>query len=144
MNEDRPWISADAVVFDMHGRLLLIRRKHEPFQGSYAFPGGFVEAGETTEAAALRELKEETGIDGQDPQLIGVYSQPGRDPRHHVVTIAYLFFVESAQDVAGDDAAAAAFHQDWASLSLAFDHDRILKDALELRARLHATLGKHG
>jgi 8-oxo-dGTP diphosphatase len=144
MNEDRPWISADAVVFDMHDRLLLIRRKNEPFKGQHAFPGGFVEDGETTEAAALRELQEETGIIAQDPQLIGVYSQPGRDPRHHTVTIAYLFFVESGQPVAGDDAAAAEFRKDWAELPLAFDHSRILKDAIDLRARLHATLGKHG
>ncbi len=144
MNEDRPWLSADAVVFDMHERLLLMRRKHPPFQGCYAFPGGFVEVGETTEAAALRELKEETGIVAEDPQLIGVYSQPGRDPRHHTVTIAYLFFVESAVPVAGDDAAQAEFRRDWAELSLAFDHGQILKDALALRARLHAIRGTHG
>jgi 8-oxo-dGTP diphosphatase len=144
MSEDRPWISADAIVFDMHDRLLLVRRKYEPFQGCYAFPGGFVEVGETTEATALRELKEETGIEAQDPQLIGVYSKPGRDPRHHTITIAYLFFVETAEPVAGDDASAAAFHDDWQALTLAFDHNYILKDALELRARLHATLGKHG
>jgi 8-oxo-dGTP diphosphatase len=144
MSEDHPWISADAVVFDLHDRLLLIRRKHQPFKGLHAFPGGFVELGETTEAAALRELKEETGIDAEDPQLIGVYSNPERDPRHHVVTIAYLFFVESAEPVAGDDASAAEFRHDWASLPLAFDHEHILKDAIALRARLHATLGTHG
>ena len=144
MNEDRPWISADAVVFDMHERLLLVRRKYPPFEGCYAFPGGFVELGESTEAAALRELEEETGIVGEDPQLIGVYSQPGRDPRHHTVTIAYLFFVESAAPVAGDDAASAEFRSDWAKLSLAFDHEHILKDALALRMRPHATLGTHG
>jgi 8-oxo-dGTP diphosphatase len=144
MSEDRPWITADSVVFDMHDRVLLIRRKHEPFKGLYALPGGLVELGETTERAALRELKEESGIDAEDPQLIGVYSHPERDPRHHVVTVAYLFFVESAEPFAGDDAAEAEFRHDWASLPLAFDHTHILKDAIELRARLHATLGKHG
>jgi 8-oxo-dGTP diphosphatase len=144
MNQDRPWISADCVVFDMHGRLLLIRRKYEPFQGAFALPGGFMDVGEAIEATAIRELKEETGIDGEDPQLIGVYSKPGRDPRHHTVTIAYLFFVESAAAAAGDDAATAEFRDDWAHLALAFDHNQIVKDALELRARLHATMGKHG
>ncbi|HEX3486487.1 MAG TPA: NUDIX hydrolase [Micropepsaceae bacterium] len=144
MNEDRPWISADSVVFDTHDRLLLIRRKNEPFQGSFALPGGFMELGETTQETAMRELKEETGIEAQDPQLIGVYSKPGRDPRHHTVTIAYLCFVEPVEPMAGDDAAAAEFRSDWADLTLAFDHNLILKDALALRARLHATLGKHG
>src|SRR5690242_18270120 len=86
MSQDRPWISADAVVFDTRDRLLLIRRKNEPFRGAYAFPGGFVEVGETTEAAARRELKEETGIDADQPRLIGVYSDPHRDPRHHTIS----------------------------------------------------------
>jgi 8-oxo-dGTP diphosphatase len=144
MNENRPWISADSVVFDTHDRLLLIRRKNDPYQGCYAFPGGFMELGETTQETAMRELKEETGIDVQDPQLVGVYSKPDRDPRHHTVTIAYLFFVEPVIPAAGDDAATAEFRSDWADLALAFDHNLILKDALELRARLHATLGKHG
>ena len=67
MNEDRPWIAADCVVFDTHDRLLLIRRKNEPFKGCYAVPGGFVEVSETTEVAALRELKEETGLKRKTP-----------------------------------------------------------------------------
>jgi len=138
MEQDRPWISADAVVFDSRDRLLLIRRKNEPFRGCYAFPGGFVEVGETTESAAKRELKEETAIDADNPRLIGVYSDPHRDPRHHSITIAYLFFVDDAVPVAGDDAAAAEFVADWAFLTLAFDHNTILKDALNLRARAPA------
>jgi 8-oxo-dGTP diphosphatase len=135
MNQDRPWISVDAVVFDSRDCLLLIRRKNEPFRGAYAFPGGFVEVGETTEAAARRELKEETGIDADKPRLIGVYSDPHRDPRHHTISVAYLFFVDEAAPCAGDDAAAAEFVEDWKNLSLAFDHDRMLQDALELRSR---------
>jgi len=138
MEQDRPWISADAVVFDSRDRLLLIRRKNEPFRGCYAFPGGFVEVGETTESAAKRELKEETAIDADNPRLIGVYSDPHRDPRHHSITIAYLLFVDDAVPIAGDDAAAAEFVADWASLTLAFDHNTILKDALDLRARAPA------
>jgi 8-oxo-dGTP diphosphatase len=80
MNKYRPWVAADCVVFDTHDRLLLIRRKNELYKARYAFPGGFVELGETTEAAALRELKEETGLDAEDPRLSGVCSKPDRDP----------------------------------------------------------------
>jgi 8-oxo-dGTP diphosphatase len=80
MNEDRPWVAADCVVFDTLDGLLLIRRKNEPFKGCYAFPGGFVEVGETTESAALRELKEETGLEAEDPRLIGVFKARPRSP----------------------------------------------------------------
>src|SRR5689334_24954449 len=109
MKPETPLIAADAVVFDDTGGVLLIRRKNPPFQGQYALPGGFVELGETTEAAALRELKEETNVDAREPELIGVYSGPNRDPRHHCISIAYLVFVHEAKPVAGDDAAGAEF-----------------------------------
>src|SRR5690606_25444502 len=83
-----PALTADCVVFDGEGRLLLIRRRNEPYAGRYALPGGFVEAGERVEAAALRELKEETGVAGEIERLIGVYSDPERDPRGHTVSVA--------------------------------------------------------
>src|SRR5215471_12909073 len=109
MERNRPWLAADSVVFDDAGAVLLIRRKNPPFQGMFALPGGFVEAGETTEAAALRELKEETGIEGHSPRLIGVYSDPNRDPRHHTISAVYLVELGSYEVKAGDDAAAAEF-----------------------------------
>jgi 8-oxo-dGTP diphosphatase len=143
VKHDQPWIAADCVVFDAQDRLLLIRRKNPPFQGQYALPGGFVELGETTEAAALRELKEETGIDAREPELIGVYSDPNRDPRHHCISTAYLVFVHEAKPIAGDDAAAAEFVDKWNELTLAFDHEKIVQDALQTRARLRASMG-HG
>src|ERR1700758_619847 len=133
MQADRPWISTDCVVFDEYGRVLLIRRKNDPFQGHYAFPGGFIEVGETAENAALRELKEETGIEANNLHLIGVYSDPKRDPRHHSITVAYLVSVQDQAAKAGDDAAAAEFVQDATKEKLAFDHDIILRDALRLR-----------
>ena len=134
MQHDRPWISTDSVVFDERGRVLLIRRKNDPFKGRYAFPGGFIEVGETAETAALRELKEETGIEADNLRLIGVYSDPKRDPRHHSITVAYLVSVEGQTPTAGDDAAAAEFVHDATKEKLAFDHDVILRDALRLRA----------
>jgi len=131
---ERPWLAVDAVVFDDIGRVLLIRRKYSPFQGHFALPGGFVELGETTEAAVLRELKEETGIDGASPRLIGVYSDPTRDTRHHVVSIAYLVAPKSYDVRGGDDASDAEFVENWREKSLAFDHDQIISDALHVAA----------
>ena|SRR5215472_12818410 len=133
MEHDRPWLAADSVVFDDAGAVLLIRRKNPPFQGLLALPGGFVEVGETTEAAALRELKEETGIDGFAPRLVGVYSDPKRDPRHHVIGIVYLVQAKSYDVKAGDDAAAAEFVAYWQREPLAFDHQQILADALQMK-----------
>lgn len=135
MPQDQPWIAADSVVFDETGRVLLIRRKNPPFEGSFALPGGFVEIGETTEEAALRELKEETGIDGTSPRLVGVYSDPGRDPRHHCIGIAYLVLSTSYDVSAGDDAADAEFVANWERERLAFDHHRIINDALRIKAK---------
>ncbi len=126
-----PALTVDCVVFDEAGRLLLIERGHPPFEGQQALPGGFVDIGETVEAAALRELKEETGLDGAVISLIGVYSDPARDPRGHSVSVAFLIETEGAPQ-AGDDAASAAFVADWRTQNLAFDDNQIVKDALEL------------
>lgn len=128
----RPWITADVVVI-RGDRVLLIQRADEPHRGSWALPGGFVDQGEASRAAAARELAEETGIVAMPEELtqIGTYDDPDRDPRGRVVTVAYLLEVASGVTaVAGDDAAAA----DWWPLSelprLAFDHARILADAV--------------
>ena len=127
-----PSLTVDCVVFDSDDRLLLIRRAHAPYTDRYALPGGFVDVGETVEAAALRELKEETGVEGRIIRLIGVYSDPDRDPRGHTVSVAFLAAADGAAPRAGDDAAAAAFMADWRDLSYAFDHARIIADARKL------------
>jgi 8-oxo-dGTP diphosphatase len=130
MNAKHPSLAVDCVVFDPNGRLLLIRRKHPPFRGQYALPGGYVEYGETAEHAAARELAEETGLVAADVSLIGVYSDPHRDPRGHVVSIAYRIAVTGHDPRAGDDAADAAFIANWVDLDLAFDHRNIVDDAV--------------
>lgn len=117
-------------MFDKDGRVLVVRRKNPPFKGQYALPGGYVDYGESTEAAAVRELGEETGLTAARVSLIGVYSDPHRDPRGHVVSIAYRVETTGHDPRAGDDAQAAAFLADWEALDLAFDHRRILKDAV--------------
>ncbi|HQE72151.1 MAG TPA: NUDIX hydrolase, partial [Methanothrix soehngenii] len=80
-----PLLAADAVILFQDG-IVLIRRNNPPYQGCYALPGGFVEIGETVEEAAIREAREETGLDINLLGLVGVYSDPARDPRGHVVS----------------------------------------------------------
>jgi 8-oxo-dGTP diphosphatase len=129
-----PALTTDCVICDSEGRVLLIRRKNEPFRGSYALPGGFVDVGETVEAACRREVLEEAGIEVGDLRLVGVYSDPARDPRGHTVTIAYLALLPGAalSPQAGSDAEAAGWVENWRQLKLAFDHAQILDDAGKL------------
>ncbi len=131
-----PALTTDCVVFDASGQVLLIRRKNPPFQGSYALPGGFVDVGERVEDACRRELSEETGLKVGEIRLIGVYSDPGRDPRGHTCSVAYLTRVGRADPTAGDDAASAEWVKDWRSQSLAFDHAKIIADAEKLLGTL--------
>ncbi|QPC42210.1 NUDIX hydrolase [Kaustia mangrovi] len=129
---ETPLLATDCVVFDGAGRLLLIERLNEPHAGRFALPGGFVEIGESVEAACRRELAEETGIAAEGLTLVGVYSDPARDPRGHVVSIAFLTRVGHPEPAAGSDARAAQFRADWRDLPLAFDHGRIVADAMKL------------
>lgn len=123
-----PALAADCVVLDAKSRLLLVRRKFPPFKGQCALPGGFVEIGETVQDACRRELMEETGVRAGRLQLLGVYSDPGRDPRGHTCSAVFMTRVRSATD----DAAAVEWVEDWSKLDLAFDHAKILADARRL------------
>jgi 8-oxo-dGTP diphosphatase len=131
-----PRLAVDCVVFDGGGRVLLIRRKNRPYQGSYALPGGFVEIGETVEAACRRELLEETGVKAGGLRLVGIYSDPKRDPRGHTCSVVFLIRVARVAANAGSDAAAVEWVKDWSKVELAFDHAAILKDAKRI-ARQH-------
>jgi 8-oxo-dGTP diphosphatase len=134
MSTRGPSLAVDCVVFDAAGRLLLVRRKNPPFEGRYALPGGYVEYGETTERAAARELAEETGLAATSLSLVGVYSDPHRDPRGHVVSVVYRIETTGHDPHAGDDAVDAAFVTNWEDLDLAFDHRNIVADAVRLRS----------
>lgn len=128
-----PKLAADCAVF-LPGGLVLIRRRFPPFQGGYALPGGFVEVGETVEAACARELLEETGLE-VDPgalRLVGVYSDPQRDPRGHCVSAAFTVRLDQGAPKAGDDAAAVEVVPDWRAVTLGFDHAKIVSDAERL------------
>jgi len=128
-----PLLTTDCVISDGEGRILLIRRKNEPFRGAFALPGGFVETGETVEAACRREVLEETGIKIGALRLVGVYSELGRDPRGHTVSVAYMASVPpETRAQAGSDAEDAQWLSDWHDLDLAFDHAQIIADAEKL------------
>ena len=131
-----PSVAADVVVLSPDGgemSVLLIQRKNEPFKGCWAFPGGFMEIDESAEAAARRELKEETGIQVGQIMQVGAYTKVDRDPRGRVVSIAYVAYLDKRiEPQAGDDAAKAQWFPINALPDLAFDHSTILKDVQEL------------
>ncbi|HSQ02262.1 MAG TPA: NUDIX hydrolase [Methanobacterium sp.] len=117
-----------------NGSVVLIKRKNPPYNGSWALPGGFVEYGETVESAAVRETKEETGLDVELDGLMGVYSDPERDPRGHVVSICFLGQITGGKLVADTDAEdVKCFNlNEISEIDLAFDHRNILADAFKL------------
>lgn len=138
-------VTVDIVIFTIRERrlqVLLVRRGVPPFKGRWAIPGGFVHERETLEAAARRELREETGLADVYLEQLYSFGDPGRDPRGRTVTIAYFALIPEDARVprAGTDAAEAGWHRVDRVPPLAFDHDRILAVAVErLRAKLDYT-----
>lgn len=128
-----PYLAVDGVVRLWEGErfkgIVLIERRYEPL--GYALPGGFVEVGETVEEAVLREVKEETGLDAQIVKLLGVYSEPNRDPRFHVVSVVFVLDAYG-EPKCGDDAKKAVVFpiEDLPFDKIVFDHAKILKDYL--------------
>ena len=123
-----PALAVDAVVVQKN-KILLIKRAQDPFRGFWALVGGFVECGETTEEAIVREVKEEVGLDIEILELLGVYSSPERDPRGHVVSICYI--ARGVGDiVVGEEIEKAKFFylNEIKELPLAFDHAKIISD----------------
>jgi 8-oxo-dGTP diphosphatase len=128
-----PYLAVDGVVRLWEGErfkgIVLVERRYEPL--GYALPGGFVEVGETVEKAVLREVKEETGLDAQIVKLLGVYSEPNRDPRFHVVSVVFVLDAYG-EPKGGDDAKKALVFplEDLPFDKIVFDHAKILKDFL--------------
>lgn len=125
-----PKLAVDAVILFGRG-IVLIRRENPPYQGDYALPGGFMEIGETVEAAVCREVAEETGLSIRLLSLVGVYSDPNRDPRGHVVSACFLAW-GSGELRSGSDARSAEVFEINHLPELAFDHAQIVRDALHL------------
>lgn len=138
----RPALTVDCVVFGFDGtglQVLLIQRGVEPFLGAWALPGGFVLMDEDLEAAARRELEEETGLKDVYLEQLQTFGTPGRDPRGRVVSVAYYALVQPEQHPPkGDtDASDAAWYPADQMPPLAFDHAEILAAALErLRGKI--------
>lgn len=131
-----PAVTVDCVVFGLDDddlKVLLIKRKFEPFKDAWALPGGFVQIDEDISEAAIRELKEETNVSNLYLEQLATYGKPERDPRERVISIAYFaianLFKHHVQ--ARTDALEVAWFQSDQLPSLAFDHDRIISDALQ-------------
>lgn len=129
----RPAVTADCVIFGFDGvgiKVLLIQRGIEPFKGKWALPGGFMNMNETVEECAKRELEEETGLKNAVVEQFYTFSDVNRDPRERVITVAHYALVRLADVKGGDDAASARWFSMNEIPSLAFDHDRILRMAV--------------
>lgn len=118
------------VILQRDSKVLMIRRKKDPFKGKLALPGGFVNEGETAEDAMKREAMEETSFEVEPIDILGVYSDPKRDPRKHIMTVVFVGIVVGGSGKAGDDAESI----EWVELAgierhqIAFDHTTILRD----------------
>ena len=122
-----PAPTVDMIIHDPARGVVLIKRRNPPY--GYALPGGFVDEGETTEHAACREALEETSLVITLDALLGVYSDPARDPRRHTMSTVYIAHTEHPEALhGGDDAAEAMFWSLDALPQLAFDHGKILED----------------
>jgi 8-oxo-dGTP diphosphatase len=138
----RPAVTVDILIVTRgkRRRILLIRRRDQPFAGMWAVPGGFVNLDEALDAAARRELYEETGVRAGHLEQLHTFGDVGRDPRGRVISVAYLAEVDARQlkPQAADDAAAVGWHSLTKPPPLAFDHANILALA---RKRLRCRMG---
>jgi 8-oxo-dGTP diphosphatase len=124
------------IILQHGSKVLMVRRKKDPFIGQLALPGGFVNEGETAEDAMKREAMEETSLEVEPIDILGVYSDPRRDPRKHILTVVFVGIIVGGSGKAGDDAASI----EWVELAdiekqqIAFDHATILRDYKKWKA----------
>jgi 8-oxo-dGTP diphosphatase len=128
----RPALTVDAIVIARDlpspSSILLIQRKSDPYKGKWALPGGFVDVDETVKEAAVRELKEETGVEGIELEQFHVFDAPHRDPRERTISVVYYGFTDRILKVKGsDDAQDAKWFPLDALPELAFDHEQIIE-----------------
>ena len=135
MTEHKNPVPTVDVILQKDSNILLVKRKKDPFKDHLALPGGFVNEGEKVEDAVKRETAEETSLEVEPIDILGVYSDPGRDPRGHILSIVFVGTILSGEPRAGDDSQDV----EWVNLDelkkkkLAFDHDQILTDYREWR-----------
>lgn len=123
-------LTVDPIILTNDGKVVLVKRSFDPYKDHWALPGGMVEYGETVEVAVIREAKEETGLDIKIERLVGVYSEPNRDPRGHFVSVCFLCVpVGGTLTTSEETREVKAFSKgEIKSIKLAFDHQKILKD----------------
>jgi 8-oxo-dGTP diphosphatase len=125
-------LTADIVIEWADGSIVLVKRKNDPYKGFWALPGGMMDGEETIAQTAIRETKEETGLDVRLAKIIGVYSKPGRDPRGRYISVAFLAHPMSGTLESGSDSAEVVLTKDFHDLTLAFDHAQILSDYVSM------------
>lgn len=128
----KPSVTTDCILLrqNKHIDILLVKRKHDPFCGKWALPGGFVEIDEDLEEGAKRELLEETSIEHIELEQFKTYGKPGRDPRGRTISVVYFGFVNENENelIAGDDAAEVLWFDLDSLPHLAFDHNKIINE----------------
>lgn len=131
-----PTPTIDAIIHNHKNQILLVKRRNDPFKDHLSLPGGFVNLGEKVEDALKREVKEETSLSVEPLEILGVYSEPNRDPRGHIMSVVFICLkVDDLNGKAGDDAR----EMQWINLNefenhdLAFDHKKILQDYVKWR-----------
>ncbi|RLE57343.1 MAG: NUDIX hydrolase [Thermoprotei archaeon] len=128
-----PALAVDVIGFYSIGKVVLVKRVREPYSGYWALPGGFVEYGERVEDAAVREFYEETGLRVKLLRTVGVYSEPTRDPRGHVVSIAFVgVVIGGTLRTSNETKEVKVFDIRSLPKELAFDHRRILYDGIKV------------
>lgn len=135
MERERHRVAADTII-EKDGRVALVKRGQEPFQGMWVLPGGHVETGEQVREAAVREAREETGLEIEVEELHGIYDEPGRDPRGPVITVVYVCSTEKEELEADTDADEARwFSLDELPEEMGFDHRDILEQYTKAQER---------
>ena len=138
-NYPHPAVTTDCVVFGFDGvklNVLLVERGNDPYKGSWAFPGGFLNIDEDAPDGARRELMEETGLHVTAVEQLGAFTAPGRDPRERVISIAYVTLMRMHDVQGADDAARAQWFPLGKVPTLAFDHKQIFEVACERLAQM--------
>jgi 8-oxo-dGTP diphosphatase len=135
MRISKIFVTVDCVVFKKQengNHILFVERKNDPYKGKWALPGGFLDEGEDLQIGAARELNEETGLVVAKLEQLGAFGKPGRDPRQHTVSVAFVAFAETdAEAVGADDAEEAQWFPVNALPELAFDHADIVNTAFQ-------------
>jgi 8-oxo-dGTP diphosphatase len=135
MDEYRNPVPSVDIILQKGSEILLVKRKNEPFKDQLALPGGFVNEGEAVENAAIREAIEETSLEIEPIDILGVYSDPKRDPRRHVLTVVFVGTILNGTPNPRDDSSEIKWVRldDTQKTNLAFDHKQILSDYIEWR-----------